>query len=87
LSHHRHINRTVPATISFVLSVVCVIAIVFLVHDRWNHPDVKPPEQAEHSTTGDATRKAGAKLVPSEPKLKVQPSPAGPAPVQPANPD
>jgi hypothetical protein len=67
--------------------VVCVIAIVFLVRDRWNHPDVRPTEQAEHTTTGDATRKVGAKLVPGEPKLKVEPSPSGPAPVQPANPD
>jgi hypothetical protein len=87
VNHDRRIERAVPATISFVLSVVCVIAIVFLVRDRWNHPDIKPPEQAEQTTTGNATRRAGAKLVPAEPKLKVEPSPVGPTPVQPANPD
>jgi hypothetical protein len=62
-------------------------AIFFLVRDRWNHPGIKPPDQAEHSTTGTAARNAGAKLVPSEPKLKVEPDPPGPAPVHPANPN
>lgn len=87
MSYDPNASRVVPATISFILSVVCVIAIVFLVRDRWNHPDVRSTEQAEHTTTGDATRKAGAKLVPGEPKLKIEPSPSGPAPVQSANPD
>lgn len=80
-------NRVVPATISFVLSVLFVIAIVFMIHGRWSHPEVKSAEQAEHSTTGMAARNAGARVVPSEPKLSVEPAPSGPSPVQPAEPN
>ena len=80
-------NRVVPATISFILSILLVIAIVVMVHDRWSHPEVKSAQQAEHSTTGMAARNAGARVVPTDPKLSVEPTPSGPNPVQPADPN
>jgi hypothetical protein len=84
---YRPPDRTVPATITLILSVLCITILVLLIHDRWNHPEIKSAEQAEHSTTGAATRDAGARLQPTDPKLTVEPTPPGPSPVQPAIPD
>jgi hypothetical protein len=87
LPHTPQFSRVVPATISFVLSVVCVIVIYLLVRDRWIDPEIKPTEQAELSTTGQAARSAGARLSPTEPKPSIEPKPEGPKQVQPAIPN
>jgi hypothetical protein len=55
--------------------------------DRWNSPEIKSAEQAEHATTGANVRAAGARILPTDPKLRVEPSPTEPKQVQPANPD
>jgi hypothetical protein len=78
-------DRFPLAMIALAVSVVLVIAIIFQVRFRWNEAEVKPTEQAEHSTTGQAARSAGARLSPTDPKLSVEPAPAGPKPVQPAD--
>ena len=70
---------------SLAVSVALVTAIVYQVKDRWNEPEVKTSAQAEHSTTGTAARNAGARLSPTDSKSAVEPSPAGPKPVQPAD--
>jgi hypothetical protein len=68
-------DRTVPAIVSFILSVLCVIMIVLIIRDRWNRPETKTAEQAEHSTTGRAAaRNAGARLLLPDPKLSVGPT-------------
>jgi hypothetical protein len=71
--------------ISLAVSALLVIAIIFQVRFRWNEPEVKPTAQAEHSTTGQAARSAGAQLSPTDPKLSLEPAPVGPKPVQPAD--
>ena len=68
-------DRTVPAIVSLILSVLCVIMIVLIIRDRWNRPETKTAERAEHSTTGRAAaRNAGARLLLPDPKLSVGPT-------------
>jgi hypothetical protein len=43
--------------------------------------------QAEHTTIGQTARSAGARILPTDPSLSVEPSPAGPKQAQPANPN
>ncbi|WP_407180330.1 hypothetical protein [Bradyrhizobium sp. STM 3562] len=87
MAEERHFSRRVPAIIAIVVAVVCVGLLALLVRDRWNRPQVKPPSVAESTTTGQAARSAGADVLPSDRKLSVEPTPAAPPPVQPANPN
>ncbi len=86
MAEQRHSSKG-PATIAVVVAVVCVVLLVLLVRDRWNRPQVRPPAAAQSTTTGQSARSAGAKVLPTDPKLSVEPAPAGPKPAQPANPD
>ena len=86
--HERpHINRMGLAMIALVIALVCAAILVVQVSDRWTSPEVKTAAEAQHTTTGQAARAAGARISQSEPKGAVQPDPAGPKPVQPAHPD
>jgi hypothetical protein len=80
-------HRTGPITIVTAVALVCVVALVFLVRDRWHSPEIKPVEQARNSTTGQVAHAAGAILLPTDPKLMVEPKPAGPKQAQPAIPN
>jgi hypothetical protein len=57
------------------------------IRDRWHEPELKPAEQAQHTTTGQAARSAGATVSQTDPNLAVEPAPAGPKQAQPANPN
>jgi hypothetical protein len=81
------INRAGLAAISLAVALVCTGVLALLVRDRWNRPEVKPAEQARYATTGQAAQAAGARVLPTDPKLAVEPAPVGPNPAQPANPN
>lgn len=86
--HERpHINRMGLALTSLAIAVACAMLLIGQVRDRWNVPEVKTAAEAQHTTTGQAARQAGARISQSEPKPAVEPTPAGPEPAQPANPD
>jgi hypothetical protein len=86
--HERpHINRTQLAAIAVAVAVAGSALLYLEVRDRWNSPEIKPPEQAEHTMTGEAAREAGARVQPTDPKLGVEPAPPGPKQAQPANPN
>jgi len=87
MSNWRHINRATLAAISFGVALVCVGVLVMLVRDRWNRPELKSAEQARYATTGQAADAAGARVLPTDPKLAVEPAPPGPKQAQPANPN
>jgi hypothetical protein len=80
-------TRAGLASISFAVAIVCVGVLVLLVRDRWNRPEVKTVEQVRYGTTGQASQSAGARMSPTDPKLAVEPAPAGPKQAQPANPN
>jgi hypothetical protein len=86
--HERpHINRTRLATIAGAIAFIGIVVLWVQTRDRWNSPEIKSAEQAEHATTGANVGAAGARILPTDPKLRVEPSPAEPKQVQPANPN
>ncbi len=87
MSNWKHINRASLAAISFAVALVCVGVLVMLIRDRWNRPELKSAEQARYTTTGQAADAAGARVLPTDPKLAVEPAPPGPKQAQPANPN
>ncbi len=86
MAEQRHFSGLHPAVIAGVLAFVCAVILTLLIHDRWSRTDVKPPEVSKTTTTGQAADSAGAKILPTDPKLRVEPTPSAPRPVQPANP-
>jgi hypothetical protein len=87
MSEHRQQLGIRPVMAVAAIALVCVVALVFLVRDRWHSPEVKPAEQARASTTGQVARAAGATVLPTDPKLTVEPNEAGPKRAQPAIPN
>ena len=86
--HERpHIDRMGLAIVSLVIALACAAVLVMQVSDRWHTPEVKTAAEAQHTTTGQAARQAGARISQSEPKPRLEPTPAGPKPAQPAHPD
>jgi hypothetical protein len=83
---HWH-TRAGLAAISFAVALLCAGILALLVRDRWHSPEIKTAEQARYGTTGQAAQSAGARVLPTDPKLTVEPTPAGPKQAQPANPN
>ena len=81
----RH-RRTGLALVSAAIALLCVGALTMLVRDRWHPPEIKSAEQARQSATGQVARAAGARVMPTDPRLAVEPKPEGPKRAQPANP-
>jgi Flp pilus assembly protein CpaB len=81
---HWH-TRAGLAAISFAVALVCAGVLALLVRDRWQAPEIKTAEQARYGTTGQTAQSVGARVLPTDPKLTVEPAPAGPK--QPANPN
>ncbi|GLH75315.1 hypothetical protein SSBR45G_02230 [Bradyrhizobium sp. SSBR45G] len=79
-------SRIGAALVSAAIALGCVGALTMLVRDRWHPPEIKSAEQARLSATGQAARAAGARVMPTDPSLTVEPKPEGPKRAQPANP-
>ena len=76
----------VPLKIAIAVAVLGVLGMLIVDHGPWNKPKVQPAHMASYSTTGEAARAVGAKVLPTEPRLQVEPEPPMPKPVHPANP-
>lgn len=86
--HERpHMNRGRIAAIAAAIALACIVVLALQIKDRWQSPEIKSVERAEHATTGEVARIAGARLLPTDPKLSVEPEPDGPKQAQPANPN
>ncbi len=72
---------------SAAIALVCIVVLTLQIRDRWHRPEIKSADQAQHATTGQVAQTAGAKILPTDPSLSVEPSPAGPRQAQPANPN
>ena len=75
-----------PLVVAIAVAVIGMLSILIVGYGPWNKPKVQPAVIAHHSTTGEAARAAGAKVMPTEPKLQVEPEPPVPKPVHPVNP-
>jgi hypothetical protein len=74
-----------PLKVAIGVAILGVLGILIVDHGPWNKPKVQHPTIANYSTTGEAARAAGAQVMPTEPKLEVEPEPPVPKPVHPAN--
>ncbi|MDO8398043.1 MAG: hypothetical protein Q7T45_09505 [Bradyrhizobium sp.] len=63
-------------------TVAAISTAAFLIFEfgPWNRQALEPSNQA---ATKAAAQAAGAKVIPTQPKLVVEPTPPGPRPVQP----
>jgi len=87
-SEVRHRSRTggTPLMVAIAVAVLGVFGTVVVDYYLWK-PKVQPAVIANYNTTGEAARAAGAQVVPTDPRLQVEPDPAGPKPVHPVNPE
>ncbi|MDI1265631.1 MAG: hypothetical protein PS018_20485 [bacterium] len=87
-SNQKHPRRTggAPLWAAVAVAIFGVLGILVVDHGPRNKPTVKPSVVANYSSTGEAARAAGAEVIPTQPELQVEPVPAGPKPVKPANP-
>ena len=75
-----------PLKIAIAIAVLGAFGMLIVDHGPWNKPKVQPASVAGSSSTGEAARAAGAQVMPTEPRLQVEPEPAVPKPVHPVNP-
>ncbi len=86
--HERsYINRSQLAAIAAAIALICVVVLTLQIRDRWHPPEIKSADQAAPATTGQVAHAAGARVLPTDPSLSVEPAPAGPKQAQPANPN
>lgn len=75
-----------PLKVAIAVAVLGVMGMLIVDHGPWNKPKMQPASMASYGSTGEAARAAGAKVMPTEPKLQVEPEPPMPKPVHPINP-
>ncbi|WP_375789849.1 hypothetical protein ACE10Z_16325 [Bradyrhizobium sp. Pha-3] len=83
---HRNRHGGTPLLIAALVAILGVLGMLMVDHGPWSKPNVQPAASANYSTTGEAARAAGAKVIPTGPKTPIEPDPPGPKPAQPANP-
>ena len=72
-----------PLAIAAAVAVLSAAAFLIVEFGPWNR---EAPEQPDRAATKAAAQSVGAKVIPTQPKLAVEPTPPGPKPVQPASP-
>jgi len=75
-----------PLKIAIAVAVLGVLGMLIFDHGPWNKPKMQPAFMASYNSTGEAAQAAGARVLPTEPKLQVEPEPPMPKPVHPINP-
>ena len=75
-----------PLFAAIAVAIVGTLSILIVDYGPWNKLRVRPAATAHYSTTSEAARAAGAEVRPTDPKLQVEPDPAGPKPLNPASP-
>ena len=75
-----------PLKIAIAVAVIGVLGMLIVDHGPWNKPKTQPAFMASYSSTGEAARAVGATVMPTEPRLQVEPEPPMPKPVHPVNP-
>jgi hypothetical protein len=73
-----------PLAIAAAVALLSLAAFLIVEFGPWNR---QPPVQPDKMATKEAAQSVGAKVIPTQPKLSVEPTPPGPKPVQPTSPD
>ncbi len=74
-----------PALVALAMAVFGLLAMLIVDHGPWTWRQVQSAEMAEHQTTGEAARAAGAAVQPTKPKRPIEPEPQVPRQVEPPN--
>ena len=82
------LNRSggAPLKVAVAVAVLGVLSMLVVDHGPWSKPKAEHPVVTNYSNTGEAARAAGAQVMPTEPRLEVEPDPLVPKPVHPVNP-
>ena len=75
-----------PLRVAIAVAVFGVLGMVIVDYGLWNKPKTQPAFMASYSTTREAAQAAGATVMPTEPRLQVEPEPPMPKPVHPVSP-
>lgn len=75
-----------PVWIALAIAILGILAMLVVDHGPWSRRHVQTAEIANHQTTGQSARSAGANVVPTAPKSSIEPQPAVPKQVEPPNP-
>ena len=67
-----------PGVIALIVAGLAIAAMMIVDHGPWNRAKTQAAHVAMYSTTGEAARAAGAKVLPTEPKSPVEPERPGP---------
>jgi hypothetical protein len=70
-----------PLAVAAAVAVLSLAVFLIVEFGPWNR---QPPDQ---DSTKEVAQSVGAKVIPTQPKLSVEPTPPGPKPVQPTPPD
>lgn len=71
--------------VAIATAILGALGIVVVDYSLWK-PKAQPAVIANYNTTDEAARAAGAQVMPTEPKLQVEPEPPVPKPVHPVSP-
>lgn len=67
-----------PGVIALIVAGLTIAAMLFVDHGPWSRAKTQPAHIAMYATTGEAARAAGAKVIPTEPKSRIEPERPGP---------
>jgi hypothetical protein len=87
IEHHPKRRGVHPVIVAIAVAIFGALAMLIVDHGPWSRPNVQTAEVANHQTTGQAARAAGAVVSPTAPKPSLEPEAPGPKPAQPASPD
>jgi hypothetical protein len=87
IEHHPKRRVVHPVMVAIAVAIFGALAMLVVDHGPWSRPDVQTAEVANHQTTGQAARAAGAAVAPTAPKPALEPEAPGPKPAQPASPE
>jgi hypothetical protein len=84
--HTKH-KGAQPVYFALAIAITGIVAMLLVDHGPWTRPHPQNAQVAQHMTTGEAARSAGAVVVPTAPKSTLEPEPIGPKRAEPPNPE
>ena len=85
IEDHAKRNGVRPVWVALAIAIFGILAMLLVDHGPWSRPHVQTAEIANHQTTGEAARAAGAAVAPIEPK-RLEPELPTPKQAEPPNP-
>ena len=86
-SDHAKQDGVRPVWVALAVAIFGMLAMLLVDHGPWTRPHPQNAQVAQHMTTGEAARSAGAVVVPTQPKSELEPDPLGPKRAAPPNPE